>query len=121
MGARGRRHSAFNRELRARVSPTTARGAESDSGRWRRLQRRARSTNRYAGAEIGIAQFPYQHYRSFRARPRGRAREYIRWLDITMRAQARGARSQRWMATVQTPSATATAAHVARRPMHAVN
>jgi len=86
MRARGQRHSAFNRQLRARVGPTTARAAESDSGRWRRLQRRARSTDGYTGAEVGIAQFTYQHNRSFRARPRGSAREDVRRLDIRVRA-----------------------------------
>lgn len=85
MGARGCRHSAFNRELRARVGPTTARAAKSDSGRWRRLQRRARSTDGYAGAEVGIAQFPYQHGRSLRARPRGGTREDVRRLHVGVR------------------------------------
>ena len=86
MRARCQWHSAFNGQLRARAGPTTARAAESNSGRWRRLQRRARRTNGDAGAEVGIAQFTYQDHRSFRARPRGRAREYVYRLDIRVRA-----------------------------------
>jgi len=91
MGARGCRHSAFNRKLRARVGAATAGAAESDSGRWRRLQRRARSTDRYASAKFGIGQFTYQHHRSFSACPRGRTREYVRRLNVGVRVQARGA------------------------------
>ena len=86
MRASCQRHSALNRQLRARAGPTTARAAESDSGRWRRLQRRARSTDGYAGAEVGIGQFAYQDYGSLRARPRGSAREYVCRLDIRVRA-----------------------------------
>ena len=93
MGARRQRHSALDSQLRARVGAATASAAESDSGRWRRLQRRARSTDRYARAEFRIGQFTYQHYRSFRTRPRGRTREDVCRLNVRMRVQARGARA----------------------------
>jgi hypothetical protein len=85
MGARRQRHSTLDRELCARVGTATAGAAESNSGRWRRLQRRARSTDRYARSKFGIGQFTYQHYRRFSARPRGRTREYVGRLHVGVR------------------------------------